>query len=382
MQPTRLTRRSLIVGLAGAGAATGVLAADPGVSASELAIGQTITLQGGRNAYGSAVLEGVRLFFASINAAGGVAGRRLVLRTLDDDNNTATAAANARRLAQEGAFLLFGPIEGGPSTAVADVAAELGVPLFGPMAGSPTLRRPHAPMVFPVRAEHREEFRALMSWGQRIGLRSAAFFHADSAVGRLHLTNVQLLADELGLKVVLALPFKGDVDDARLDDDAARLRGQGADLVLNHGSPGIYARLIQRARAAGVGATFMAVNSGSSQLAASLGPLARGMVFAQVVPSPWERKHALTREFRAAAEAARPAVEPSYGALEGFMTAKALVMVLREAGRELTRAGFIRAAYRAPFDLGGVRAQWAPGLHEGSHFVDLAIVARDGRWIH
>ena len=57
---------------------------------------------------------------------------------------------------------------GGPSTAVAEVATELKVPFFGPMAGSPTLRRPHLAYVFPVRAEHREEFRALMAWGRRL----------------------------------------------------------------------------------------------------------------------------------------------------------------------------------------------------------------------
>jgi branched-chain amino acid transport system substrate-binding protein len=342
-----------------------------------------LTLQGGSNAYGSAVLEGVRLQFEIANAAGGVLGRRLALRTLDDDNKASQAEANARRLVADGAFVLFGCIEGGPSTAVAKVAEELRVPLFGPMAGSPSLRRPHSPMVFPVRAEHREEFRALMTWGQRTGLKTVAFFHADGDVGRQHLENVNLLTREMGLTVVLPMPFKSDITDAQLDEMARRLAASNAGMVFNHGSPGLYAKLVQKTRAlVGTRNTFMAVNSGSSQLASTLGPLAHGMVFSQVVPSPWERKHAIARDYQDAVRRLRPDLAPSYGSLEGFLTARALVLALAAAGRDLSRSSFTRALERWSTDLGGVKVRYAAGDHEGSHFVDLSIVNRDGRFIH
>jgi ABC-type branched-subunit amino acid transport system substrate-binding protein len=53
-----------------------------------------------------------------INASGGVHGRKIVTRVLDDDNKADNAQANARKLIADGAFILFGSIEGGPSTAV------------------------------------------------------------------------------------------------------------------------------------------------------------------------------------------------------------------------------------------------------------------------
>jgi ABC-type branched-subunit amino acid transport system substrate-binding protein len=111
-------------------------AVDPGVSESEIVIGTTITLQGGKNAYGVAAHNGMKLYFDALNAGGGVLGRKIVMRTLDDDNKAATAEANARKLVREGAFLLFGPVEGGPSSAVMKAAAELKVPLFGPAQAS------------------------------------------------------------------------------------------------------------------------------------------------------------------------------------------------------------------------------------------------------
>lgn len=357
-------------------------AAEDGVSADEIVIGQSITLQGGKNSYGVAALEGIKLQFDAVNASERVHGRRLVLRTLDDQNQAASAEANARELLRGGAFLLFGCIEGGPSTAVAAVAQQAGVPLFGPMAGSPGLRRPHLPMVFPVRAEHREEFRALMQYGRSIGLKSVGLFHADSEVGRQHLANVRAIANEIGAELVLPMPFKSDLNDAGIAALVAQIAQAKPQLVFNHGSNVLYGKLIRAARAAGATTQFFAVNSGSSQLAQDLGPLAQGMVFAQVVPSPWEGKTLLAREYQAAARAAKLSTDFSYGALEGFMTAKALVLALRAAGPKLTRAGLLKALQNFQADLGGVRLRYTPGDHEGSHFVDLSIVARNGRFVH
>jgi ABC-type branched-subunit amino acid transport system substrate-binding protein len=358
-------------------------AAEPGVGAGEIVIGQNITLQGGKNPYGSAALDGIKLFLESINAAGGVHGRKLTLRTLDDDNKSATAEANARKLVQDGVFLLFGPVEGGPSGAVMKAAAELKVPLFGPMAGPPALRRPLQPMVFPVRAEHREEFRALMTWGKSIGLKTVAFFHADSDGGRKHLENVNIIANELDLKVVLPLPVKAEPTDADFEQMARAMQTAKPDMIFNHGSPGPYLKLVTKCKELGLKTTYMGVNSGSSQIAKALGPQAQGMVFSQVVPSPWERKREIAREYQDAMRRASSA-EPefSYGGLEGYMTAKALGAALKATGRDLSRANFNRTLESSTFDLGGIKSHYTAGEHEGSRYVDLSLVTRNGNFIH
>ncbi|MDP3820947.1 MAG: ABC transporter substrate-binding protein [Burkholderiales bacterium] len=357
-------------------------AAERGVTDTEIVLGQNLTLQGGKNAYGVAAAQGMKMYFDSVNAAGGVNGRKIVQVILDDDNKATNAEANARKLVQDGAFILFGAIDGGPSTAVMKVAGELKVPFFGPMAGPPTLRRPPQPMVFPVRAEHRDEFRALMTWGKNIGLATVGFLHADTDVGRQHLNNVSLAAKDLGLSVVVAIPFKGDPTDEQIAAMVKTIGEKKPDMFLNHGSAGLYQKLVSRAKAAGQKTTFMGVNSGSYQIAKGLGPLAQGMVFSQVVPSPWERKREIAREYQEAAKKASANPELSYGALEGYMTAKALVMALRTTGRDLTRASLVKVIESSKFDLGGVTARYSPGDHEGSQFVDLSMVGRDGRFIH
>jgi branched-chain amino acid transport system substrate-binding protein len=281
----------------------------------------------------------------------------------------------------DGVFMLFGSIEGGPSAAVAKVAEARRLPFVGPMAGAPTLRRPHLAMVFPVRAEHREEFRALVGWARRTGLSTVAFFHSDSEVGRAHLDNTRLACEEAGARLLYGLPVKGDVDDAALQAMVRRLQAEPVDCLFNHGSASPYGRLIKAARAAGVRTAFMGVNSGSTELARALGEAGRGMVFSQVMPSPWQRRTALVRDYQQAFGALHPGRGYSYASLEGFATARALVAGLQKAGPRLTRAGLLQALETMDLDLGGVPLRWRPGDHAGAHYVDLAMVARDGRFV-
>lgn len=370
--------------------ATGGLLASPwaaavdGVTANQILVGQSITLEGGKNEYGSAVLAGIQACLAGANQRGGVHGRRIALKTLDDGNRVAQADANARQLVQQDqAFLLFGPIEGGPSTAVMKVAVELKVPLFGPIAGSPVLRRPHQPLVFPVRAEHRDEFRALLDYAKKTGNSRVAFFRSDSETGAQHLENVKLACNELAMELAADLPFRGDITDAQLEQMAGRIAAAKAQVVINHGSADVYERLIRKARALKVRATFSGVNSGSTQMVARLGELAHGMVFAQVVPSPWERKTAITREYQDEFARHQPGQPFSYGSLEGYVTAKVLVAALRMAGPNPTRDKFVDALHGAgTIDLGGLRASYRAGDHAGANMVDLAIVTREGKFRH
>jgi branched-chain amino acid transport system substrate-binding protein len=354
-----------------------------GVTSREILIGQNITLEGGKNDYGLAALAGMQTYLNRVNASGGVNGRQIVLKTLDDDNKGAKAEANARQLVEkERVFALFGSIEGGPSTAVMKVASELNVPFFGPMAGPPTLRRPFQSMVFPVRAEHRDEFRALIAHAKTLGIKKIAFLRADTDTGVLHLNNVKAICKELGMDLVADLPFKSDTTDAQFEKMADELQKTGAQMMFNHGGIGPYEKVIRMARAKGVKTAFYGVNSGSTQMVKKMGELSHGMIFAQVVPSPWERKTSITREYQEEFSRFKPGQDFSYGSLEGYITAKALVAALKLAGPSPTREGFVSALQTATLDINGIPAVYDKTNHQGMSFVDLSLVTRDSKFRH
>lgn len=379
---TPIRREFLLCAMAFALALSSAHAAD-GITAQQILIGQTITLQGGKNDYGVAVLDGVQAYLAQVNRQGGVSDRKVVVKVLDDDNKPAQAEANARELiAKDKVFIVFGSIEGGPSNAVMAVTNELKVPFFGPMAGSPTFRSPHQPLVFPVRAEHKEEFRALLEHAKNLGMTRVAFLRAESAVGQDHLSNVRKIIQPLGLELAADLPFKSDINDAGIDAVVKQIASSGAQMVFNHGSTGTYEKIIRKAREQRLTTQFYGVNSGSAQLARQLGPLAHNMIFAQVMPSPWERKTAITRAYQESFRAYKPKEDFSYGSLEGYMTARALVEALRRAGPNPTRESFVAGLRDTDLQIEGLKVSYRNGAHTGLSLVDLSIVTREGKFRH
>jgi branched-chain amino acid transport system substrate-binding protein len=107
------------------------------------------------------------------------------------------------------------------------------------------------------------------------------------------------------------------------------------------------------------------VNSGATQTGGQhLGPLAQGMVVAQVVPSPWERKTAIAREYQDDFKQRHPGKAFSYGSLEGYITAKALVAALRLAGPQPTRESFLAGLSNASLDLNPASARQSAGTPE------------------
>ncbi len=99
-------------------------------------------------------------------------------------------------------------------------------------------------------------------------------------------------------------------------------------------------------------------------------------------PARGRRKAAITREYQEEFAKAKPGQEFSYGSLEGYITAKALVLALRQAGTNLTREGFVAALNNASFDMNGLKINYKPNNHQGLAFVDLSIVSYDGKFRH
>ena len=106
------------------------------------------------------------------------------------------------------------------------------------------------------------------------------------------------------------------------------------------------------------------------------------MVFAQVLPSPWERKTGITRAYQDAFARFKPGQAFSYGSLEGYLTGRALVEALRLAGPTPTRASFLAGLRNAELDIDGIRINYRDGDHAGMSLVDLSIVTREGKFRH
>jgi ABC-type branched-subunit amino acid transport system substrate-binding protein len=369
-------------GVARIGLALGLALAAAGAAAQGQAIqvGQTIALTGGTAEHGKAVLLGIQAHLERVNAAGGVGGRRVVLTTLDDAGSSAKAAENTATLIdKDNVVAIFGGIEGGPCVASMKVAVEKKVPLVACMAGSPDLRDPVNRYVFPVRAEHFDEFARLIDVAVESGAKRIGFLHADSDTGRKHLANVRKLLAKHQLDVAAAIPIPADKADPRAL--AGQIAAAKIDVVFNHGSYALYGEIIRSLRSSGTDVRFMAVNSGAQQMVRALGKEAHGIVFTQVVPYPWGATPPVVAEYRAALKAIAPTAEPSFSSLEGFISAKVLVAGLRKAAKP-TREDLVAGLEQlGEYDAGGLLVTYRPGVRTGATLVDTVLATSSGRFV-
>jgi branched-chain amino acid transport system substrate-binding protein len=105
------------------------------------------------------------------------------------------------------------------------------------------------------------------------------------------------------------------------------------------------------------------------------------VAISQVMPFPWGAAVPVVKEYqRLAAKAGHP--DFNFSAIEGFVVAKVFVEGLKRTGRDLTREAFIDALERMQdVDVGGFYVSYSPESHAGSKFVDLTIIAREGKFL-
>jgi branched-chain amino acid transport system substrate-binding protein len=89
-----------LIAAAGVLAATGAMAADPGVTATELKIGNTMPYSGPVSSY-SPIGKLESAFFGMINEQGGIAGRKINFISLDDGYSPPKTVEQMRRLVEE-----------------------------------------------------------------------------------------------------------------------------------------------------------------------------------------------------------------------------------------------------------------------------------------
>jgi branched-chain amino acid transport system substrate-binding protein len=360
-----------------AAAATAAPAADPGISPTTIVIGQSAAFSGPASELGTEMRAGALAYFQAVNAAGGVNGRKIDLRSLDDGYESDRAAANTKKLIDDGVFLLFGYVGTPTSNASKPIFTAARVPFVGPFTGAESLRNPLNRYIFNVRASYYDETEKIV--GQLVGqtLTKIAVFYQNDDYGKAGLAGVERAMQRRNLKIVAT----GTVERNTIDVAAAvaaigKADPQGVIMISAYKS---CAAFIKAMRAAGQSPQFMNVSFvGSKALAHETGPEGRGVGISQVVPFPWNLSARVVKDYQQALAASTGKQNYSFTSLEGYIAAKVLVEGLRRAGNDPTREKFVAAMEQIrDFDVGGYVVTFSPADHNGSRFVELTVIGKD-----
>ncbi|MBU7571755.1 MAG: ABC transporter substrate-binding protein [Hydrogenophaga sp.] len=360
------------------GVALAARAQSVGISDTRIVLGQSAPFSGASEQLGLQFHLGAQLFFEALNQKGGVQGRRIELRRLDDGDDPDRCAANTRQFLGEGVFALFGYIGTLTSAAALPLATEAKLPFFAPASGAEALRVPFNRYAIHVRASYQDETAAIVRQITGTGIKKIAVFHQNDAYGKAGLEGVARALQAQNLSPVgLGTVERHSVDVAKAVDEILAQRPEAIVQIGVYKACAVFVRL---ARSRGYTGNFYNVSMvGTQALLDELGAMAKGVLVSQVMPFPYTPVTPLASEYLAAVKA-RPGLVPNHSSMEGYVAGKVFTEAAQRAGRSLTREGFINAVEgMRNLDLGGFPVDFGPNKHTGSRFVEMTLLTEDGR---
>jgi len=380
-----INRRQFLLrpGAAASLAALGIMPARAQYTVGDtVLLGQSIALSGPFRELGNEYRRGALLCFDDVNASGGVAGRMIRLLSLDDGYKTDVALANTKRLVEsEQVFAIFGQFGTGITLGSLPLTTQQGIPLFAPYTGADALRDNSNRHLFHVRASYGQEMQQIVDHLVTTGVKDIAIAYQADTFGRAGLEGAlnALKRHNLQPAVLGEMTISPAVEVDKAVQAISRQRA--AAVIMSTSGKGAVA-FIRRYRERGVHAQFYGMSVVSSrELAADLGPAARGIVISQVVPAPWRTQALIARDYQRL-RVQQADLATGYGSLEGFIAARVFVEGLRRVGRNLTRDKLVTALENfGDLDLGGFRVGYGPQKRSGSNFVEMSMLTTNGEFV-
>jgi branched-chain amino acid transport system substrate-binding protein len=355
-------------------------AGDSGVTPREIRVGASQVLSGPLGPQTREFGVGSRLYFDSVNAKGGVFGRKIVYTTLDDGFDVAKAAENTRQLVNEDkVFLIYNNTGTGHTAAIMPLIEETQTIVFGPVTGASAFRDKFNRYLFHVRPSYANEARRMVTQLKQTGITRVAVFYQDDIFGKTLLEEVRKAAAQENLP--LAVEVKADPKQADFSAAAATAEKAAPQVVIMCTGGSTFPNFVKALRQTAVRPNFYGFSTASLDVInKELGAGAQGIVLAQIMPSLKNTSIPVVVEYHKLLAEKSPGAKPSALQLEGFVHAKLLVEGFRRAGKNLTTESFIKGMESAgDIRYGRFTASYTPESHNGSSYVELAIIDGSGQ---
>ena len=345
----------------------------PGVTNTEITIGQTMPYSGAASAWGADGLAELA-YFKMLNERGGVNGRKIRLISLDDGYSPAKTVEQTRKLVeQEQVAFIFSPLGTPTNTAIQKYLNDRKVPqLFVATGASKWADPKHFPWTMGWQPSYATEARI---YGRYIlehkpDAKIAVLFQNDD-YGKDYLAGLREgLGDKYTRMVVGEASY--EVTDPTVDSQIVTLQATGADVFVDIAGPKFAAQAIRKTYDIGWRPLHF-LNTVGSAVGAVLQPAGLeksvGIVTARYYKDPsdpqWKDDPAF-QEWLAWMKQYNPDANLNdYYNVLGYNLAMTLVHVLKQCGDDLSRENIMRHAadihdLELPMLLPGVAINTSP----------------------
>ena len=354
--------------------------AEDGVSPDKIVFGQATALDGPASALGQGMKMGLEAAFAEVNKAGGVKGRKLELKSVDDGYEPTKSIEAVKKLLEEDkVFAIAGAVGTPTAAATQPIATAAGAPFIGAFTGAEFLREPYKPLVLNIRASYFQETEAMVEHLTKdLGATKIAIMYQDDAFGQAGLAGVKRALDKRQMRLVGEGTFERNTVAVKTALLAIKKAEPHAVIMISPYKPA--AEFIKLAKQIKLDVTFVNISFvGSDALAKELGPVGAGVAITQVVPFPKDAAIPVVGRYQASLKASAPDAQPGFVSLEGYLVGRAIISALEKVSGDLTRQALIEAVQKAgTLDLDGFKLVYSLSNNRGSDQVFLTVIQPDG----
>jgi ABC-type branched-subunit amino acid transport system substrate-binding protein len=368
-----LMAAALVVGGPGTDPAAAQKKYGPGVSDTEIKIGQTNPYSGPASAYASNG-KTEAAYFNMINEQGGINGRKIKFISLDDGYSPPKTVEQIRKLVeQEEVLLVYAPLGTPPNTAIHQYMNAKKVPQLFVATGATAWGDPqHFPWTMGWQPSYQTEARIYAKYlletkpDAKVGI-----LYQNDDYGKDYLKGFKDgLGDKAAKMIVSEVSYV--VGDPTVDSQIVTLKGSGADTFFNIATPKFAAQAIRKAYDIDWH-PLQFLNNVSNSVGAVLTPagLEKSVKLVSTVyykdPSDlqWQDDPEL-KEWKAFMAKYNKDTDPTdNNAVLAYARAFTLVQVLKQCGDDLTRENVMKQAanlkdLRAPMLLPGITINTSP----------------------
>jgi branched-chain amino acid transport system substrate-binding protein len=349
-----------------------VLAQTPGVTPTEIKVGNINPYSGPASAYGT-IGKSIGAYFKMVNDQGGVNGRKINYISYDDSYSPPKAVEMARKLVEQDEVAVVFQSLGTPSnSAIHKYMNQMKVPQLFVATGASKWNDPkNFPWTMGWQPNYQTEGQIYARYAlanvkdPKIGI----LFQNDD-YGKDYLRGFE---DGLGdKKSLIVMKQSYEVTDPTIDSQIVNLKNSGANVFFNITTPKFAAQAIKKAHDLGWKPLHF-LNNVSNSTATVLKPAgleaSKGLITAlygkEVTDPQWKNDKGY-KDWRAWMQKYYPdgSVEDNFNAY-GYSVAMTLVQVLKQCGNDLSRENIMRQAanlknLELPMLLPGIKINTSP----------------------
>jgi ABC-type branched-subunit amino acid transport system substrate-binding protein len=339
----------------------------PGVSDTEIKLGQSTPLSGPASAFGAGAGRAVVAYFDLLNEQGGINGRKINFTQLDNAYSAPKAVEQSRKLVEDtGVLAEVGTIGTAPNVAIQKYLNSKQVPQLFITAGGRRFNDPkNFPWTVPLYPDFETEGRVVAKYllkskpDAKIGV-----LYQNDDYGKDYVRGLRAGLGEKASQIVLEASY--ELTDPTIDSQVVQLKAAGIDTMVEQSSSKAAAQSIRKVHELDWHPLHI-IGGSTASVETILKPAgleaSKGLVTTQFLKQPGDPAWANDDEVKAYKEFlkkyASSVNSDDYSVLVAYMNVHAVELVLKKCGDQLTRENLIRQATslhgeRLPMMLPGI----------------------------